>query len=170
MSTVACPALYYFSTLTHKRHDFRGKKIMAYKTCLSIFSTNIVWNISYSKTKWAVYDKNVCWSTCKDPVFLSYFNETWIFSTDFRKIHKYLITLKTVQWEPSTFQRMDGWTDRRTDMTKLIINFRHIARHIAIPIITTEITMLQYMFLLSISWEIQWFLLFLSSITKRSWF
>jgi len=24
LSSVACPALHYFFTLTHKRHDFRG--------------------------------------------------------------------------------------------------------------------------------------------------
>jgi len=26
LSSVACPVLQYFSTLPHKRHDFRGKK------------------------------------------------------------------------------------------------------------------------------------------------
>jgi len=28
LPSVACPALKYFSTLTHKRHDFRKKKLL----------------------------------------------------------------------------------------------------------------------------------------------
>ena len=40
LPSVACLAVPYFSTLSHKRHD---------KMCVLIFSTTVVWNISHSK-------------------------------------------------------------------------------------------------------------------------
>jgi len=33
LSSVACPALQYFSTVSRKRHDFRKKKYIIHKTC-----------------------------------------------------------------------------------------------------------------------------------------
>ena len=54
----------------------------------------------------------------KYPPFSSDFNETWIFSTGFRKPLK--ISQKSVQWEPKLF-----YADRRTDMTKLVVAFRN---------------------------------------------
>jgi hypothetical protein len=55
----------------------------------------------------------------KNPLFLSGFNETLIFSTVIRKILKYQFSRKSVQWEP----RFPMWTDRQTDMTKLVVAF-----------------------------------------------
>jgi len=57
LSPVACPALLYFSTLSHKRHDFRKKKVIEYKIDVLIFSTAFVRNISHTLNKWARYDK-----------------------------------------------------------------------------------------------------------------
>ena len=68
--------------------------------------------------------KSVYWSHVKYPLFLSDFNETWIFLTDFRKILRYQISWKSVQWDPSCSN-----ADRRTDMKKLIVTF-HIRKRL----------------------------------------
>jgi hypothetical protein len=61
----------------------------------------------------------------KYPLFMSDFNGTWIFSTDFGKMAIYQIPWKSVQWELSCSARKDGQTNRykRTDITKLIVAF-----------------------------------------------
>jgi hypothetical protein len=56
-------------------------------------------------------------------LFLPDFNETLILPTDFRKILKYQISQKSVQWE----QSFSLLTDGRADMTKLIVAFRNFA-------------------------------------------
>jgi len=61
---------------------------------------------------------------CKVPIFLSHFNETWIFLNFFRKILKYQISWNSIQWELSCSMRTDG----RTDITKLIVDFRNFAK------------------------------------------
>ena len=48
------------------------------------------------------------------PVIFIGFNETWIFSSDFRKIFEYQISLESVQWKPSCSMRADGRTEGRT--------------------------------------------------------
>ena len=53
--------------------------------CVLIFSTTFIWNISHSKNKSARYfHKHEKRCHVKYSLFLSDFNENWIFSTDFR--------------------------------------------------------------------------------------
>jgi hypothetical protein len=109
-SSVACVALQYFSTLSHERKDFRKRYIIKHKMCVLIFFTTVVWNISLLRRTEREIIKNV-----KYLLFLSDFNETWLVATDFRKIPKYQILWKSVQWESSCSMRADGQTGRPAD-------------------------------------------------------
>ena len=54
LSPVTYPALQNFSTLSHKRHDFR-KTVTEHKMCILIFSTTLVWKICHSEKNSARY-------------------------------------------------------------------------------------------------------------------
>jgi hypothetical protein len=89
---------------------------------VSIFSTTTVWNIFNSRRNWARYDQKCIQYIglhMKYPLFLSDFNEIWIFWTDFRKILK----SNFMKIRPVGAELLHA--DRRTDMTKLIVAFRN---------------------------------------------
>jgi hypothetical protein len=69
LSSVSCLALPYFSTLSHKRHDF-WEKVIEYKMCVLIFSTPFICNISHSNKNRRDIIINVHRSSCKVPVIL----------------------------------------------------------------------------------------------------
>jgi hypothetical protein len=104
--------------------------------CISIFSTTFVWYICQSRKKWARYDDKRIrvlvfkWSAHYSSQILMELQFYWhIFE---KKICKCKILWKSVQWGPGcsmrTDGRADGWTDRQTDMTKLIVAFRNLAK------------------------------------------
>ena len=93
LSSVACPTLQNFSTLSNKRQDFREKKILNTK-CIFRFSPQYLSDTSLILIRnERDMIKNVYQSTCKVFVILVRF---LIFSTDIRKIIKYRISWRSV--------------------------------------------------------------------------
>jgi hypothetical protein len=140
LSSVSCPALQYISTLSHKRHDFRKKKITEHTVLIS--SANFIRNISHSKKKWARYDKKCMFVLhVKYPLFLSDVKETWLVSTI---LGKYSNT--KFNENPSSGSRIVpcGQMEARTDTTQLIVSFRNFAnapkkdRYISIRHVTLQ--------------------------------
>jgi hypothetical protein len=91
--------------------------------CVLIFSTPFVWNIFHSVEEMGeIWQKVSAGLHLKYRLYLSDFNKNLIPSNKFRKILKYQISWKSVQWGPSWSMRTDGRMD--TDMAKLIVAFR----------------------------------------------
>jgi len=73
LSSVACPALIYFSTLSHKRYDFRKKKT-EHKMCDSIFQKLLSETfLILRRNERDVIEKSIGLHV-KCPLFLSNFN------------------------------------------------------------------------------------------------
>ena len=77
LQSVGCPALSFFHIISYMA--LFSKNFIEHKMCVSIFSTNFVWNIFRFKEKWARYDQKhiLIWPdlTVQCPLFLSDFNE-----------------------------------------------------------------------------------------------
>jgi hypothetical protein len=116
LSSVACLALLYVSTLSHKRHDFR-KKLLNIKCVFWFFLQLLSETFLILRRIQRDIIINVHRSLCKVPLLLSDFNESRIFSIYFRDILRYQISWKSVQWDPSC--------SMRTDMTELIVALRN---------------------------------------------
>jgi hypothetical protein len=120
MSYVACPALQYFSTLSHKRRDFR-KKVLNTK-CGFRVSTTFPWNIFHPRKKWARYDQKLILVFMKSalypcPILMKLEFSLQIFEKYSNiKFHENLSCGSRVV----PCEQTDGWTD----MTKLIAAFR----------------------------------------------
>jgi hypothetical protein len=117
--SVSSLALSYFSTLSHKWHDF-GRKLLNTKyvfwfSVQPLYKTFLILRRIEQDIIVMCRGRNI-----KYQLFLSDFNQTWIFLTDFQKILKYQISRKFNHWEWSCSM----WTYGKTDMTKLKVAFR----------------------------------------------
>ena len=129
LSSVRCPALQYFCTLSHKRQLYIYTYIYIYielpntkfvfwfslKICAKYFSFKEEMSEIWLKLYIGIHVKYRYY--CPILMKLGFCRPI------FEKILKYKISWKSVQWEPSCSKRTDG----RTDMMELIIAFRNFA-------------------------------------------
>jgi hypothetical protein len=110
LSTVACLVLPNFSTLSHTRQDFRQKKKLLNIKCVFWFSLQLLSEtfLILRRTEREIWWKKNPGLYVKYSLLLLDYNETWIFSTDFRNIRKYQMSWKSIQWESSCSLRTDG--------------------------------------------------------------
>jgi hypothetical protein len=115
-SSVACPAVQYISTLSYKRQDFRKKKNLTWNVCFDLLHN--IWNNSQSKKNWVRYDQNMYIGLhAKYPLFLSDFNETWIFSIVF------FLNYPNIKLHDNMPSGIQDVACGRTDITKMIVAF-----------------------------------------------
>jgi len=112
-SFVACLALLYFSTLSHKRHEFQ-ENITSQKMPVFIFSTIFAWVISHSKKNLERYCHKCTGHVCQILKNLE-------FSRQFLEIYS---NMKFHQ-NPSSVSQVVPLG--RTDMTRLIVALRKFA-------------------------------------------
>jgi hypothetical protein len=109
LSSVACLALPYFSTLSHKRHDFR-KKFVEHKMCVLIFSPILSARVLILRRIQRHITINVYRSSCKVPVVLVIFQWNLNFFHTWSK-NTHISSLMKIR--PMGAELLHGRTDRQ---------------------------------------------------------
>jgi len=171
--SLACLAVTYFFTISHKWHYFRKKKLLSRK-CMFWFSPQILPEVFLIlRTIQRHIIVHVQRFSCKVPFFLSDFNGTWIFSLDFekKKTHRSYF-MKICQVGTGLFCYSD-WQTNTQSWTKLILVFlqiferasqrlgyrlpaTHMCRHFTVwPLTGTSLLITRYwkLCILSVKWS-----------------
>ena len=90
--------------------------------CVLIFSTTFVWNISFQEEVSEIWSKMYIGLHVKYPLFLSDFNETWIFWTDFQNSTSVLNFMKIHPVGAELFHA-DGRTDGSGEANSGVLKF-----------------------------------------------
>jgi hypothetical protein len=108
-------------------------------TCVLIYSKPFAWNISHGKKNSARYYHKFL--HVKYPLFMSDYNQNWIFSTECRKFSniKCYENPSSGCWVVSmrTKRHTDGQVARQTDMTKLVVVFAIFRKRLKVSWIST---------------------------------
>jgi hypothetical protein len=138
LSSVACLAVPYFSTLSHKRHDFQ-KKVTEHKMCVFWFSLQLLYETFFILRRTQQEVIKVHCSSCKVPVnccqILMKLESSWHIFEKYSniKFHKNLSSGNgVVPW---------GRTDRQANMKQIIVfrNFVNAPKHEWKPLVTDNI-------------------------------
>jgi len=119
LPSVDCLTVPYFTTLYHKRHDFRKNRTSNWtqNVCFR-FPYSLVWHISHSKKKWARYDR-----TCTVPVCMYSTGYCCQIVMDLAIYRQILEKYPNIKFHGKAYRGSwvvaCGRTDRRADMTKL---------------------------------------------------
>ena len=112
LSSIACLARAYFSSLSHKRHDLRGGgRVIKPKVCVLLLSASFVWNVFHSKKNSATY-----YHTCAQVFMYSnrYYCEIWIKLEFSRQIFEKYSNIKLCENSCSGRNGCSMRTDRQT--------------------------------------------------------
>jgi len=118
---VICLVLLCLSTLSHNRHDFRIK-VTEHKMCVLIFSTPLVWNIFYSRKKWAR-----CGQKCILVVMWSARYSCQILVQPEFSRHIFEISLNTKFHKNQSSGSRVPWVQTYRNMTTVIVTSRRFA-------------------------------------------
>jgi len=116
--SVACPSVQYFPTLPHQRHDFR-ENVIGHRICVLTAFTNFIGKFAILRRNERDTIKNYFGILVTYPLFLSDLKFLDRFSKNLQISN--FIKLRPVGAELRCSMR----TDRRTEMTKLIVAFRN---------------------------------------------
>ena len=160
VSCFASPVLHRFSTLSHKRHDFRNK-CFEYTKCVLILSTTSPWKIDHSKNKWG------------DARWRSWFRHCATSRKFAGSIPDGAVGI--FYWHnPSGRTKTLGSTQPLTEMTTRNISWRLRRLVLRADNLTTSMCRLSWNFRASISWNTQGLsrpvvgLLYVLPLTKKN--